>query len=231
MNNPTLPEQVLVIGGAGRTGRHVVDRLRARGTTVRVLSRRPKGLPEQVQTVVGDITDSHSVATAVDSVEGVVIVVESALTEDGTSNSPSNVHIEGTRHVIEACGGRDVHVVMVSQIYITRPEMLPSARDVIAARNRGEPALRESGLPYTIVRASWLTNDPGGQAAIRLEQGDTGDGSVSREDVAETVVQALSHDQARGKTFELYAQPGTPPRDWAPLLSSLTADNLQRASH
>jgi hypothetical protein len=54
-----------------------------------------------------------------------VIVVESALAEDATSNAPSSVHYEGTRHVIDAAQARGGHVVMVSQIYITRPEMLP----------------------------------------------------------------------------------------------------------
>jgi uncharacterized protein YbjT (DUF2867 family) len=99
---------------------------------------------------------------------------------------------------------------------------------VIAARRRAEPVLRESGLPYTIVRPSWLT-DPGGQGAIRLERGDTGDGSVSREDVAETVVQALGHAEARGKTFEPYAEPGTAPRDWASLFSGLSPDDSRPA--
>jgi uncharacterized protein YbjT (DUF2867 family) len=225
MSNLSVPERVLVIGGAGRTGRHVVDKLRSRGATVSVLSRHPRALPEDTVAIIGDITDPESVAKAVREVDAAVIVVESTLAEDATSNAPSSVHYEGTMHVVDAAQARGGHVVMVSQIYITRPEMLPEARNVIAARRRAEPVLRESELPYTIVRPSWLTDDPGGQSAIRLEQGDTGDGSVSREDVAETVVQTLGHAEARGKTFELYAEPGAPPRDWASLFSGLSPDD------
>jgi uncharacterized protein YbjT (DUF2867 family) len=110
---------------------------------------------------------------------------------------------------------------MVSQIYITRPEAFPAAADVIAARGRGEQALRDSELAHTIVRPSWLTDDPGGRQALRLEQGDTGDGRVARADVAEAVAQALAHPEARGKTFELYGEPGEPPTDWAALFATL----------
>jgi uncharacterized protein YbjT (DUF2867 family) len=210
----------LVIGGAGRTGRHIVDRLRRDGAAVKVLSRNPDRVPDGVEAVAGDITRSDSVAEAMRGVDWVVLVVESAMNDDGSPNSPTAVHDEGTANVIAAAAD-DVHVVMVSQIYITRPEAFPAAADVIAARGRGEQALRESALAYTIVRPSWLTDDPGGRQALRLEQGDTGDGQVARADIAEAVAQSLTHPEARGKTFELYGEPGEPPTDWAPLFAGL----------
>jgi len=43
-------------------------------------------------------------------------------------------------------------VVLISQIYITRPDAYPDMRDVIVARGRGEQALRSSGTPYVIIR-------------------------------------------------------------------------------
>jgi uncharacterized protein YbjT (DUF2867 family) len=210
----------LVIGGAGRTGRHIVDRLRRDGATVKVLSRNPDRVPDGVEAIAGDITRADSVAAAMHGADAVVIVVESAMTDDGSPNSPTTVHDQGTGNVIAAAAD-GLHVVMVSQIYITRPEAFPAAADVIAARGRGEQALRDSALAHTIVRPSWLTDDPGGRQALRLEQGDTGDGKVARADVAEVVAAALTHPEARGKTFELYGQPGEPPTDWGPLFSVL----------
>ena len=135
-------------------------------------------------------------------VDSVVLVVESAMNDDGSPNSPTAVHDQGTANVIAAAAD-DVHVVMVSQIYITRPEAFPAAADVIGARDRGEQSLRHGAPAYTIVRPSWLTDDSGGRQALRLEQGDTGDGRVARADVAEAVAQALTHPEAHGKTFEL----------------------------
>jgi hypothetical protein len=62
----------------------------------------------------------------------------------GSPNAPTSVHDGGTRHVI-AAALRHVHVVMVSQIYISRPEAHAEVRDIIEARGRGEQALRDSG--------------------------------------------------------------------------------------
>jgi uncharacterized protein YbjT (DUF2867 family) len=210
----------LVIGGAGRTGRHIVDRLRRDGAAVRVLSRNPDRVRGGVEAIAGDITHSDSVAAAMRGVDSVVLVVESAMNDDGSPNAPTAVHDQGTANVVAAAAD-DVHVVMVSQIYITRPEAFPAAAEVIGARGRGEQALRDSALAYTIVRPSWLTDDPGGRQALRLEQGDTGDGQVARADVAEAVAQALTHPEARGKTFELYGEPGAPPADWAARFAAL----------
>jgi uncharacterized protein YbjT (DUF2867 family) len=209
----------LVIGGAGRTGRHIVDRLRRDGAIVNVLSRNPDRVPEGVEAIAGDITRPDSVREASAGVDSIVIVVESAMNDDGSPNAPTAVHDVGTANVIAAADGR--HVVMVSQIYITRPEAFPAAAEVIAARSRGEQALRDSGPAHTIVRPSWLTDDPGGRQALRLEQGDRGDGQVARADVAEAVAQALTHPEARGKTFELYGEPGDPPTEWGSLFAAL----------
>ena len=133
------------------------------------------------------------------------------------------MHYGGVRHVSEVAES-GTHIVLVTQIYITRPDAYPEVRNVIRWRGEGERALRGSGLPYTIVRPSWLTGDEGGRQGIRLEQGDKGEGKVSREDVAEVCVQALFHDEARGKTFELYSEPGEPPGDWAARFGELELD-------
>jgi uncharacterized protein YbjT (DUF2867 family) len=218
-----MPELVVVIGGAGRTGRHVVAKLLARDVRVRVLSRRAGRMAgEGVEPVSGDVTDAGAVAVALDGADGAVVVVESG-NDDRLPNGPQAVHHEGARHVV-AGAAAGTHVVLVSQIYITRPDAYPAVAPTIAAREAAEEVLRASGLPATVVRPSWLTDAPGGQEALRLEQGDRGEGEVAREDVAEAVVQALLHPEARGRTFELYGVAGTPPDDWASVFGALEPD-------
>jgi uncharacterized protein YbjT (DUF2867 family) len=159
----TRAAPVLVIGGSGRTGRHIVERLRTAGSNgVRVLSR-------------------HG-------------------------------------------GEGDVEVVTGG---ITRPEAFERVRDVIMARRRGEEALRASGRPYAIVRPSWLTDEAGGEQAIRLEQGDTGEGHIARSDVAAVVVAALGSPGAHGKTFEIYNEPGSPPADGDTAFKTLAKDQVE----
>ena len=213
--------KVLVIGGSGRTGGGVVRKLVMGRHEVSVLSRRAEA-PDGARAVRGSVTEPDDVRRAVSGQEGVVIVVESADSDDAP-NSPERVHYHGVRHVIEAAE-EGVRVVLVTQIYITRPDAYPEVKNVIHWRGKGEEALRESGLPYTIIRPSWLKDDPGGRQGLRLEQGDTGEGSVLREDVAEACVQALMYDEARGKTFELYGEPGEPPDDWAAQFAELAQD-------
>src|SRR5215218_2567581 len=112
-----MPSTV-VIGGAGRTGRHIVERLLRDGAAVKVLSRNPDHVPDGVEAIAGDITRRDSVAAAMDGVDAVVVVVESAMNDDASPNGPTAVHDEGSRHVVSAAAP-DTHVVMVSQIYIT----------------------------------------------------------------------------------------------------------------
>lgn len=224
-------QPVLVIGGTGRTGRHVVTKLLERDCPVRVLTRdaaRARGrLDAGVEIFEGELARAETLKGPTDGIVGVVEIVESD-PGSGGGNPPELAHHQGTLNLIATAremGDRSTpHIVLVSQIYITRPEALPEVPDTILARGRAEEALRESGLPYTIVRPSWLTGDPGGREGLRLEQGDTGDGQVSREDVAEVCVQALLTESARGKTFELYNEPGKPPADWEALFAPLNAD-------
>jgi uncharacterized protein YbjT (DUF2867 family) len=210
---------VLVIGGNGRTGRHIVDRLRGDGSrTVRVMSR---GGGDDSDSVRGSITDRDSVAAAVAGVDAIVVVVESS--EQPGPNGPEAVHLHGVENVI-ATAPPDTRIVLITQIYITRPEAFERVRDLIVARGRGEQALRDSGRAYTIVRPSWLTDGPGGEAAIRFEQGDQGEGEIARADVAAVVVGALDSDAAAGKTFEIYNEPGAPPAGWDAAFAELAPD-------
>lgn len=198
-------ETVLVIGGTGRTGLHIVRKLLERHGHVRVLVRDPKRARERlgnnVNVVEGNITQADSAQAATQGTKGVVIVVESAAADDGPNNL-ERVHYRGTQHVIEAVAP-GTHIVLVTQIYITRPERYPEVRNIIHWRGMAEDALRRSGLPYTIVRPAWLTEGP--STGVRLEQGDTGEGQVSRAAVAEVCVRALLHSEARGKLLRFTA--------------------------
>jgi uncharacterized protein YbjT (DUF2867 family) len=219
----TRAAPVLVIGGSGRTGRHIVERLRTAGSNgVRVLSRH--GGEGDVEVVTGSITDRDDVGRAAGNAGAVVVIVESS--EEPGPNGPEAVHFRGIENVIAAIPPT-AQIVLVTQIHITRPEAFERVRDVIMARRRGAEALRASGRPYAIVRPSWLTDEAGGEQAIRLEQGDTGEGHIARSDVAAVVVAALGSPGAHGKTFEIYNEPGSPPADWDTAFKTLAKDQVK----
>ncbi|ONI10760.1 hypothetical protein PRUPE_4G066900 [Prunus persica] len=73
---------------------------------------------------------------------------------------------------------------------------------ILTFKLKGEDLIRESGIPYTIVRPCALTEEPAG-ADLIFDQGDNITGKISREEVAQICVAALESHYASGKTFEV----------------------------
>lgn len=220
-----MPDAVLVIGGSGRTGRLVVRRLLQEERLVRVMSRRPAADDPRVEAVRGSITDADAMRAAMRGCAAVVVSVEPPADRAGAHETLD----DGVRLVAEIAHEVGATVVLVSQIYISRPDAYPAMTDVIRARGAGEQALRESGAGYTIVRPSWLTDEPAG-GGVRVEQGDRGDGEVGRDDLAAASVAALGDRNAHGKTFELYADREASPPDWPAIFARLATDERQASS-
>jgi uncharacterized protein YbjT (DUF2867 family) len=156
-------------------------------------------------------------AGLLDGYDGVVVSVEPPTDDRGAEA----VMHHGVAAVGEAAARGGARVVLVSQIYITRAHEHPDMSGIILARARGEEALRASGAAYTIVRPAWLTSGPA--AGVRLEQGDKGDGRISRASVAAASVAALVSPDAVGKTFEIYDAGGALP-DWPAEFAALAPD-------
>jgi len=70
-------------------------------------------------------------------------------------------------------------------------------------KRAGEAHLRNSGLGYSIIRASSLVDVPGGQKALLFDQGSRLSGSISSADVADVCIRCLHNSEARNKTFEV----------------------------
>mmetsp|Transcript_11177 Transcript_11177/g.16738 ORF Transcript_11177/g.16738 Transcript_11177/m.16738 type:complete len:674 (-) Transcript_11177:260-2281(-) len=69
---------------------------------------------------------------------------------------------------------------------------------------KGEEALRESGLPYSVIRPTGLTSlNETTDFALDVVQGDSISGQISRKEVASVVAAALGSTAATGKTVEL----------------------------
>ncbi|MGK7914268.1 MAG: CIA30 family protein [Prochloraceae cyanobacterium] len=118
---------------------------------------------------------------------------------------------------IQAYGGKPTpKFVMVSSAGVTRPgrpginlaEEPPAVRmndqlgGILTWKLRGEEAVRQSGLTYTIVRPCALTEKPGDKV-LYFDQGDNVKGQVSREAIASVCVQAIELPQACDQTFEV----------------------------
>eukprot|EP00898_Chlorokybus_atmophyticus_P008474 jgi/Chlat1/8628/Chrsp86S00660 len=103
---------------------------------------------------------------------------------------------------------------------------------ILTYKLKGEDVVRESGVPYAIVRPCALTEEPRGMPLV-VDQGDTIKGKVSRDDIAELCIALLERPEALDKTFEVkstvpFSQPWTgdgegavDEREWGGLLTGL----------
>ena len=94
---------------------------------------------------------------------------------------------------------------------------------ILTWKRRGEEAVRESGIPYTIVRPCALTEAAGGKK-LTLEQGDNLRGAISRDDVAALCIHAIEQPQACNITFEVNADATDHSTHWTTLFDHLQPD-------
>jgi predicted dehydrogenase/nucleoside-diphosphate-sugar epimerase len=163
---------VLLLGGTGFLGRHLVAALVAEGCRVAVMARRPGGLPTtfadaNVQVVKGDANDRAAVAPAVRAAGTVVHLAPGA----GTSWAEIERRmVGGARLVAECCreSGRPlIFTSSIAALYLgdpevtataaTAPDPVPEQRaDYARGKVESERVLRalaaEADLPLAIVR-------------------------------------------------------------------------------
>lgn len=113
MGDPTLRTdlgRVLVTGGSGFVGANLVTTLLDRGLQVRSFDRAPSPLPAHpnLQTVVGDITDTGDVAAAVDGIDTIIHTAAIIDLMGGASVTAEyrkrsfGVNVEGTKNLVHA---------------------------------------------------------------------------------------------------------------------------------
>ncbi|MBD2663468.1 hypothetical protein B6N60_03360 [Richelia sinica FACHB-800] len=140
---------------------------------------------------------------------------------------------------IKAVGGKNLpQFVLVSSAGVTRPgrpginldEEPPAVRlndqlgGILTWKLQGEESLRNSGIPYTIIRPCALTETAGGKELI-FEQGDNIKGKISRDDVAEICIQVLKQSQACNLTLEVKEGENIAhSSNWQQLFSALQPD-------
>ncbi|DBA83648.1 TPA: hypothetical protein ACH3X1_006207 [Trebouxia sp. C0004] len=90
-----------------------------------------------------------------------------------------------------------------------------------------ELAVQQSGIPFTIVRAGKIQNQPGSNMQLNISQDDQTSGVISREDVARVLAGVLQAPPEHGLVFQVTASgPGQPPEDWVSTLSQLSAASM-----
>ena len=229
-----MAETILVAGATGGTGQQIVGKLLNKGMPVRALVRnldKAQALfpEEDFELVQGDTREPVTLPQAVAGARAVICATGTRV--PAGENSPEHVDFEGVSNLVRAARNAAVaRFILVSSTAVTQPgHPMNNFGRVLDWKLEGERAVRESGLAYTIIRPGGLLDDPGGQGAIVIGQGDTISGTISRSDLASCVVHALDNIATYHTTFEIVAVPGDAhPLDradyWHDLFAGLKTD-------
>ena len=145
---------ILVIGGTGMLGKPVAQQLKADGFNVRLLARNPekaqKLLGDGYEIVKGDVDNPAALRTAMTDVDGVHISLKGGPT---AADFERMDHL-ATRNIANAAKEMNIGRVTILSAYAVSAEKAdtPESR----SKFKGETALKASGVPYTIFRASWF---------------------------------------------------------------------------
>jgi uncharacterized protein YbjT (DUF2867 family) len=207
MSNTLAPPMTVVVAAdaGSRTGQLVAATARRRGHHVRLLH---------------GLDDPDTVAALVRDARAIVLVPKRGDAERHAYAAVLTLTAAAQQHAPA------LHVLLVSSFAVGYGAAHPLNRVTASLPGRlaAERALRASELAWTIVRPTWLTDDPPGAHAISVTQHPRADGMLARADLASALVAGAEHAAARGKTFALFNQPGEPPRDWAPVFAGLAPD-------
>ncbi len=138
--------RVLVTGGRGILGSHLVPRLQAEGVTVRVGSRQPAPAdkPAALEWTQADMVETDDLAPAVAGVDVIIHAATNAL------NNSRVVEEEGTRRLLQAAAQAGVrHFVYVSIVGV---EKIPYY--YYQAKLAAEQVVEQGSVPWTILRAA-----------------------------------------------------------------------------
>jgi uncharacterized protein YbjT (DUF2867 family) len=206
---------VLVTGGTGFVGPHVVHTLRARDIPVRALVRDPGRASRLAawgaELARGDVTDPASLRAACEGADAIVHLV--AIIK-GKREDFERVMEEGTRNVVAAAQKAGVRRFVLSSA-LGLDERSKDAVPYFTAKWQMERSVRESGLEHVIFRPSFVFGRDGGvlPTFIRLARYApltpiVGPGKqrlqpIWVEDLAEYYALALDEPAAANRTFEL----------------------------
>jgi len=183
----TKSHTILVIGGTGKTGRRVAERLTARGVGVRIGSRGASP--------AFDWDDRASWAPALAGVDAAYVAFYPDLAVPGSPELIGDL----ARTAVDAGVG---HLVLLSG----RGEAEALASEAALAT-----AVAGTATAWTVVRASWFMQnfseafmaDPVRAGVLALPAGDVPEPFVDCDDIADVAVAALLGDAPSGEVYEV----------------------------
>lgn len=194
---------IVITGATGQLGRHVVEALLERNVPAagivaagRSIEKLDDFAARGVQVRAMDYADAASVAKALEGASKVLLI----------SGSEVGQRVDQHRTVIEAAKAEGVELIAYTSIANADTTGMKLADEHLAT----EAMLKESGVPFALLRNGWYLENYTDQLQGTLAQGalagSAGEGKVSaaaRADYAEAAAAVLVADNQAGKVYEL----------------------------
>jgi uncharacterized protein YbjT (DUF2867 family) len=190
--------KILVTGATGNVGGEVVKNLHKRGVEIRALVRKPEAakFPSGVEVVAGDQTDPESIRSAVKGIDRLFLL--NAVVADELTQALI------TYGIARRAGVK--HVTYVSVYKADRFRDVPHFASKVAVEN----ALREFGIPFTILRPGYFfQNDLTVKPLLQqmgiypMPIGTAGISAIDSRDLAEAAAVTLAEAGHEGQTYDL----------------------------
>lgn len=193
-------QNILVAGANGTTGRIIINLLKESDNyspiaMVRKQEQKDRFENENVSAVLADL--EKDLNHAVLNVNKVIFAAGSK------GKNVIGVDQEGAKKLVDAAKNAGVSkFVMLSTMGADNPSVSDELEDYLKAKQNADEYLKVSGLDYSIVRPGSLT-DKEGTGKVLLKEKIENQGSISRADVAQTLVGVLEDDVKHNKVFEI----------------------------
>jgi uncharacterized protein YbjT (DUF2867 family)/ligand-binding SRPBCC domain-containing protein len=161
-SDPSGPPRmtVAVAGGTGFVGGAIAAELFRRGHRVVVLTHRGEQargvLPDEVELRMADVTRDDGIGDALAGIDVLVVALafrNSPVEAPRRGRTFTAVDAAGTERLVDAAGRAGIGRL----VYVSGAGAAPDARrHWFRAKWRAEEAVRRSGLPWTIVRPTWV---------------------------------------------------------------------------
>lgn len=159
LNTVISEKMILVTGGTGFVGSHLVRRLAQEKINTRCLVRKTSNLerlPKEIEVAYGDVNDKESLKKATKGVEAVIHLV--GIIVEQKNATFEIIHTQGTRNLVEASKKNGARRF----IYISALGARENARSRYhTTKWQAEQEVINSGMEYVILRPSIMTGEWG----------------------------------------------------------------------
>jgi NAD(P)H dehydrogenase (quinone) len=211
-----------ITGATGQLGRLVVSKLKSKVSADNIVAlarSQQKGADLGVTVREADYAKPETLNSALEGIDTLLLI------------SSSEVGQRATQHhnVIEAAKKAGVKWIVYTSLLHADTSSLSLAEE----HRQTEAELKKSGIPYTILRNGWYTENYAGSIPGALAGGafigSAGDGkisSASREDFADAAVAVLTGQGQEGKIYELAGDEAYTLNDLAAEISRQTGKDI-----